>query len=199
MSRLVETIRIENGSPVNIAFHNERMLRTRSDLFGISEHLDLRNVLSVPPEAGTGIFKCRVEYDSEIRKIEYLPYEIRPVSSLKLLVCDDISYSYKFTERNMIDSLYERRGEADDILIIKEGMITDTSYANVVLIDYKGRLVTPSTFLLAGTRRASLLRSGQISEKKITAADLKNYRLLKLINAMIGPDDTAGIPVNNIF
>jgi 4-amino-4-deoxychorismate lyase len=199
MSRLVETIRIENGTPLNISFHNERMNRSRYDLFRMSNPLDLSEKLSVAPEAGEGIFKCRVEYDTEIRKIEFVPYKIRAVGSLKLIESTDISYSYKFTDRKVIDQLFAARGEADDILIIKNGMVTDTSYANIVLIDNEGAVVTPSTCLLAGTRRASLLQSGLIAEQQVRVEDLKKYTLLKIINAMIGLEDTEGILVSDLL
>ena len=58
---------------------------------------------------------------------------------------------------------------------------------------------TPSTYLLPGTRRASLLRLNKIRETEINYHDLENFTELKLINAMIGMEDTEGIPVRNII
>jgi 4-amino-4-deoxychorismate lyase len=199
MSLLVESIRVEDGVPVNIHFHNERMVRTIKNLFNINKKTDLLNILDVPSDARKGIFKCRVEYDQAIRKIEFLPYKIKAVNTLKLVECNDISYSYKFADRKKIDSLFEKRGASDDILIIKEGLVTDSSYANVVLKDLNGKWITPFTCLLAGTRRASLLKSGLIKENEVRVNDLHNYTLIKIINAMIGIEDTEGIPIENIY
>jgi 4-amino-4-deoxychorismate lyase len=199
MSLLVETIRVDDGVPANLTFHNERIMRSMSDLFGIRAMIDLADILSVPADAKKGIFKCRVEYDEEIRKIEFLQYRITPVKRLKLVDGGDISYGYKFTDRKMIGKLMERRGECDDILIIKNGMVTDTSYANVVLLDQDGRWITPATYLLRGTRRAYLLKSGLIQEVQVGVNDLENYSMVKLINAMIGIEDTEGIPVEKIL
>ena len=72
---------------------------------------------------------------------------------------DDICYPYKYTDRDNINRLIELRGDCDDILIIKNGMVTDSSYANVVFRDLNGNWVTPSTFLLPGTIRASSFKA----------------------------------------
>lgn len=199
MSRLVETIKVENGMVQNISFHNERMIRSLYELFGLMNETDLEKIINVPAFARKGVYKCRVVYDNEIRKIEFLPYIIRSVRSLKMIMDDNINYSYKYVERDNLHRLMEMRGDCDDILIIKKGMITDSSYSNVVFRDLKGTWVTPSTYLLPGTRRASLLKSGLIKEAIVTYKDLNKYTEVKLINAMIGFKDAQIIPVANII
>lgn len=199
MCLLVETIKVENGITLNINFHNERMNRSLFELFGMVNKPDLEKIISVPKFAGKGVYKCRVEYNDKITKIEFLPYIIRSIRSLKMIMDDNISYPYKYIERDNIQRLMEMRGDCDDILIIKKGMVTDSSYANVVFRDLNGNWVTPSTYLLPGTRRASLLQSGLIKETIITYRDLNKYAEMKLINAMIGFEDTEGIPVANII
>lgn len=199
MYQLVETIKVENGMLLNISFHNDRMIRSLYELFGAKNELDLEKIINVPSFARKGVYKCRVEYDDKITIIEFLPYTIRSVRSLKMIVDDNISYSYKYIERDNIHKLVEMRGDCDDILIIKNGMVTDTSYANVVFRDISGKWVTPSTYLLPGTRRANLLKNGRINETIITYKDLNKYTEVKLINAMIGPEDAEGIPVANII
>lgn len=199
MSLLVETIKVENGMLQNICFHNERMIRSLYEVFGLRSETDLNAIIKVPAYACKEVFKCRVEYDDKTIKTEFLPYIIKRVRSLKLVIDNNISYSYKYVERNNIQMLTELRGDCDDILIIKEGMVTDSSYANVVFRDSIGNWVTPSTFLLPGTRRASLLQSGRINETIITSGDIKKYTEVRLINAMLGIEDTEGIPVTNII
>jgi 4-amino-4-deoxychorismate lyase len=198
MCRLVETIRSENGILNNLEFHNERMMRTLSDLFGLNKVIDLGRIIFVPGHALNGIFKCRVEYDHEIRKTEFIRYSLKKISTLKAVEDNTIEYNYKFTDRNVIEKLLKKREECDDILIIKNGFITDTSYANVVLRDKYGVWYTPSTYLLPGTRRAFLLRQGKIIETKIGFRDLENYTEIKLINAMLDIEDTEGISVRKI-
>jgi 4-amino-4-deoxychorismate lyase len=199
MSLLVETIKVENGNLLNISFHNERMIRSLFGVFGLRSEPDLEKIINVLPFAGKGVYKCRVVYDDKTTKIEFLPYIIRSVRSLKLVMDDKISYPFKYIERDNIQILMEMRGNCDDILIIKNGMITDSSYANVVFRDFNGKWVTPSTYLLPGTQRASLLQKGLINETSITYRDINKYTEVKLINAMIGLDDTEGIPVGSII
>jgi 4-amino-4-deoxychorismate lyase len=199
MSRLVETIRAEEGKLLNISFHNERMIRSLYEVFGIKTKICLEKLITVPETVKNEIFKCRVEYDHEIRKVEFLPYRIKVIRSLKLVEDNTIEYAYKFTDRRRIEKLNAMRSESDDILIIKNGMVTDSSYANVVFRDFNGNWVTPSTYLLPGTRRANLLKQGMIKEKSISYKDFLMYSEVKLINAMIGLDDTEGISVRNIM
>jgi 4-amino-4-deoxychorismate lyase len=196
---LVESIRIENGKLVNISFHNERITRSLFDLFGRKVNINLANEIIIPDYAMSGLFKCRVEYDNIIRKIEFLLYEIRTIRSLRLVEDNTIEYAYKFTDRKRLDELSSLRGECDEILIVKNGMITDSSYANVIFRDHKDNWVTPSACLLAGTRRSSLLFSGKISETVISYNDIGNYSEVKLINSMLGINDTEGIPTSLIF
>jgi 4-amino-4-deoxychorismate lyase len=198
MYLLVETVRIENGQIMNIHFHNERMIRSLYNIYGIKSDKDLEKIILVPPEARHGIFKCRVLYDDKTASIEIMPYTIRSVRSLKIVFSDDICYPYKYIHRDRINRLFDMRGGCDDILVVKYGKLTDSSYANVILKDYEGNWKTPSTYLLPGTRRASLLKSGLIKEADIYFSEISKFTELKLINAMMGIEDTEGFPVGNL-
>lgn len=196
MSRLVETLKIDNGIIMNVPFHNERMSRSLFGVFGLKKECDLERIIDIPEFAHKGVYKCRVEYDEKNTRVEFLLYKLKHVRSLKIILDNDICYPYKYTDRDNINRLVKMRGTCDDILIVKNGMVTDTSYSNVVFRDLNGNWVTPATYLLPGTRRASLLQKGKICERDISAADIPKYTELKLINAMLDLDDSAGIPVD---
>jgi 4-amino-4-deoxychorismate lyase len=196
---LVETIRINNGIPENLEYHNQRMSCSLFDLYGIKKGVKLGSLIQVPDSASSGIFKCRIEYDMEIRRIEFQPYSIRPVTRLKLVEDNDIDYKYKFADRIRFDTLFEKRGDCDDILIIKNGFVTDTYYANIIFKSADGIWITPESCLLKGTKRAALLHDNIIREAKVSASDIKKYTEARLINAMIDIYDTAGIPIENII
>lgn len=198
MYRLVETIRVEEGIPMNIEFHNIRMMRSLRILYSLIKEIKIEELLVIPDYARTGIFKCRLEYDTEVRLTEFIKYSIRPVRSLKLVEADEIIYDHKYTDRRSIEYLVAGKGDCDDILIIKKGRVTDSSYANVIFKDWSGRWVTPDTYLLPGTQRASLLDKGAISEREIRVEKIKDYSEVKLINAMMGINETEGIPVSKI-
>jgi len=198
MSRLVETIRIENGIPGNIIFHNERMSMAIYNLFGIKRPANIEDFLDIPGKAATGIWKCRVIYERTVKEVQFIPYSPRIIRSLKLVTDDTIAYPYKFTDRSSIIRLFDKRDDCDDILIIRKGLVTDTSYSNVIFRTVAGRWVTPSSYLLPGTMRASLLHSGAISETDVGVQDIGKYKSLKIINSMVGIADTDEIPVSMI-
>ena len=113
-----------------------------------------------------------------------MPYQMRMVASLRLVTSDKIDYSYKRTNREELNELFGRRGDADDILIVKDGYLTDTSIANIALYDGNS-WYTPAHPLLRGTKRAELLDNQLIVEKDISWLQLDDYTHIMLFNAMI--------------
>ncbi|MFO7756157.1 MAG: aminotransferase class IV [Bacteroidales bacterium] len=198
MSLLVETIKVKDGRLFNIDYHSSRFNKSRKYLFNTGPAVDLQNKIIIPAYAREGLFKCRIEYDDHIRKVDFLPYEIKRIRTLRLVEAGNLEYSYKYINRSGIDSLFEQRNGCDDILIIKDGRITDTSYANIIARGTDGIWYTPSSYLLRGTKREYLLDRGLIKEKDITPAGLKRFRELRLINSMLDIDDTSSIPVRTI-
>jgi len=94
--------------------------------------------------------------------------------------------------KTTVRSLYERAREdqpgCDDVILwTTTGEVTETTIANLV-IDLEGTLVTPpvSCGLLPGTFRAHLLATGQLQERVVSIADLKQSKRLFLINALRG-------------
>ena len=144
------------------------------------------------------IQKCRIIYGKTIEMVEFLPYEYKTLSKLKVVNADDILYSYKYEDRSMLIRLFESKGGCDDILIIKNNLVTDSYYANVVLYDGYD-WVTPSNPLLKGTQRAHLLEKGVIKEKKITLESLKACKKIRFINAMVSFNDAGDIDINNLI
>ncbi|OHD64437.1 MAG: hypothetical protein A2176_00525 [Spirochaetes bacterium RBG_13_51_14] len=189
MCRLVESIKVEDGRPRNLTFHNRRMNSARSALFGRSDHIDLGGVLTVPSSCRSGVFKCRVVYAHDIIAVEFVRYERRIIRSLKAVYDDVIDYAYKYEDRESIQKLLEQKEDCDDILIIKNNLVTDTSFSNITCYD-GDRWVTPSTPLLKGTKRDSLLSEGIIEEEIISVSDLRRFFRLSFINAMLDLGDS---------
>ena len=115
-----------------------------------------------------------------------------------MVECDDVDYHLKYADRSIFDALLQKRGSADEILIVKNGLITDTSYTNVVLFD-GNQYVTPKSPLLKGTQRAYLLKTGKIIEKEIAVEQLSIYQSVFLINAMMDFSSCPVVAVNSIF
>ncbi len=182
MEQYLETIRIEEGRACHLPYHNQRMNETRAHL-GFSDGLDLEAVIG-----DVSIYqqrtRCRIVYDTEIRSVEFFPYQIRPVKTLRLVEDNQVDYRCKYADRSALNRCFAQRGACDDVLIVQNGDVTDTTIANVAF--WNGETwFTPSTPLLKGTMRASLLDSHQIQEAKIRVEDLSHFSRLRLFNAMI--------------
>ncbi len=180
MSLLFETLIIENGNIRNLKHHNERLNRSRSELFGAKKSIDLSEAVDL----GRENMRCKVIYDTKIRRIEYYPLKKRTFRCFKIIE-SDIEYSYKYLDRSKIDKLYEMRGECDDIIIVRDGKVLDTSIANIAYWDDK-RWITPVDPLLAGTMRASLLDEGKIIEGDVTVEDILEAEKMAVMNAIVG-------------
>jgi 4-amino-4-deoxychorismate lyase len=190
MCRLIESIRVSKGVFHNLHYHATRMMRARGELFGMDTPINLQDILAneVVPQ-GT-LFKCRIVYDSEIRKIEFQPYTARIIRSIKLVNDNEINYHYKFEDRKNIEAHVNTKGVHDDIVLVKNGFVTDSSYANIVF-NSGNEWITPSTPLLCGVMRQHLLDQKIIREDEIKIKDIANFKCFKLINAMIGFDAPA--------
>jgi 4-amino-4-deoxychorismate lyase len=196
MSRLFESIKIVERIPLHLDYHTARLNRSRRELFGSVDTIDLREALDLPRDLPPTVHKCRVEYATGIERIEFIPYEPRPVTTLALVTCDTVEYPHKFVDRASLNRLLVGIS-ADDILIVKHGLITDSSIANVVFLD-GSRWLTPAIPLLPGTARARLLDEGRIAAAEIRADDLGRFTQAALINAMLDLDETRHIPIGAI-
>ncbi|MCU0340610.1 MAG: aminotransferase class IV [Spirosomaceae bacterium] len=194
----IETFRITNGNLPDCKHHNARLHRTRQAHFDDIVAWDLAQLVSVPAHAREGVWKGRLSYTKNVEKIEFEPYRPRLIQSLRLVQCDAVDYNFKFQNRQIINDLYAQRGSDDDVLIVKNGCVTDASYANVVFWDGT-RWLTPDTPLLEGTQRARLLEDRQIQTTRIQPSDLAKFSYARLINAMLVFEDTPLIPIANIF
>ena len=195
--RLLESIRLEDGQYSNLPYHEARMQRA-IDALGIDHNsLALSDFLKHVSHPKKGLWKCRVLYAERIEKVEFKTYKAKPIRSLKLVYNNDISYNHKYEHRDALSKLYAQRGDCDDILIVKDGLLTDSFYGNIVLRK-SGIWYTPESYLLAGTQRASLLTSGAILSKPISVDDLKLFEKVKVINAMMGLESGFEVEINDI-
>ena len=185
MSLLLESIKLQNGEYHNLFYHEQRMNLAFKVLFGEDQWFNLEEFLLPLERPDSGLYKCRITYDDQSKDVQFLPYTPTAIKRVKLVEDNDIHYEHKFVDRKNIDRLFSRREECDDILIVKNGRITDSSYANVVF-RRKGQWYTPWSALLKGTMRQNLLEWNDISEEDIFVEDIKNFESFKLINAMLG-------------
>jgi len=176
---LLETIKIEDGKVYNIEWHNRRCNKSRLELFYEERSLNLQEFITPPKE---GLYRCRILYDKEVNSVEYIPYIPKIIKSFKIIK-STIDYSHKYSNREEINRL--QQNAYDEIIIEKDGFITDTSIANIAL--YNGeQWVTPKRPLLHGTIREKLLAKNFLIAENIKSKEIQSFTHFALMNAMIG-------------
>lgn len=192
-----ETIRVENRELQNLSYHEARLNKTRQELWGYADVWDLRALLPVPMHIDETIHKCRVAYSKYIDNIQWEPYTRRTIRKIRRVYDDAIDYRYKYDDRDALHALFAQRGDADEILIIRNGLVTDTNYCNVALYDGREWL-TPAQPLLPGTQRAFLLDQGVIRTAEIREADISAFSRIRLFNAIVDWRNAAMLDVSLI-
>jgi len=178
---LLETIKIEDGKIDNLFYHQKRFDKSRQLLFQVENTIDLNTLIITPKQ---GLYRCRIIYGKHIHSIEYIPYTPKKVHRINI-VSSSLDYSYKYANREALNSLLSTQDNANDILIEKNGFITDTSIANIAF--YKeDQWITPALPLLEGTMREKLLDEGFLKKENITIDNLEKYSQVALMNAMLG-------------
>jgi 4-amino-4-deoxychorismate lyase len=195
---LLETIKLQDGQLKNLSWHQRRMQASSLELWGCSVMWDLAEGIYVPETKIQGLYKVRVIYGPDIFRQQIIPYAPAKVTSLKLIYADHINYQHKYEDRIEIDKLKALRESCDDVLMVKDGLVTDTTYANVVFFDGQ-HWYTPKYPLLHGTQRQQLLFKGIIREADIRPQDLDDFSVARIINAMIEFDDSPSFPVSGII
>ncbi|MFA7027069.1 MAG: aminotransferase class IV [Sulfurovum sp.] len=178
---LLETIRCEGGTLHHLAYHQERVDRSRKELFGLTDTLDLASLPKPPDEK---LYRCRVRYAKKIESVEYIPYTPKEIRTLKVVPAE-IDYRCKFADRSQLERLLRENPDADDIIIEKAGLITDTTIANIAFFDGR-QWITPKKPLLEGTMRAYLIDQKFLREENIPSDLLDRFEKVALMNAMLG-------------
>lgn len=194
MYRFIESIRLENHRLQHLDWHNRRFNDTRRHFFPLAAERDLRDLLVLPSNLDDGVYKCRVVYGPEVEEVCFQPYTPKKLRTLKLVVDDHADYTYKYENRAKLEFLLTQKEEADDVLIVRDNCLTDTSFSNVALYDGL-HWYTPDTYLLNGTSRQRLLTEGILRERRITIHDLHLYEEIRPINAMLVLERTPSVRV----
>lgn len=196
MCQFIETMCVEQGKIINLDYHLERIKNTRKDFWNTEKTVPI-DQLSALAATQDSRAKLRFTYDKEnIYDLSCTPYSTRKIERLKLLASNDIEYNYKSVDRSALNLLKAQTEPTNEIIIVKQNRLTDTSYTNIALFD-GSQWVTPSTPLLKGTRRAQLLDTGRLIECEVLATDLKSFQSISLINAIMDLEELV-LPISSI-
>tara|TARA_B100000925_G_scaffold231780_1_gene180300 strand:- start:676 stop:1272 length:597 start_codon:yes stop_codon:yes gene_type:complete len=197
MYPLFESLCVQDGKLLNSQWHENRFQTSYNQYYGSPAPFFLLEGLNIPNNFSKGRVKLRIRYNQKDRIFHFEHYQTQKIESLQLVYTEELDYSYKYTERENLNALFAQKGKSDDVLIVKKGRITDSLYANVVFFD-GNEWWTPNHPLLKGTCRARLLSQEIIKEILLEVNDLKNFKGLKLINAMRDMDQPI-IPIENLI
>ena len=198
MFQFIESICCVNKELRNLDYHQARFDRTRSDNFNDIQPILLKEIIQFPTDLSDEKYKVRIVYDREIQRIEFQPYQVKPINSIKLFEIDSkINYTYKYADRWFFEE-YIKETQTDDLVLVKSNYITDCTYSNIVFFDGENWF-TPRSVLLKGTMRESLLNEEKIKEKNIKVSDLANFQSFKRINAMMNLEESQEVSILELF
>ncbi|SMD32222.1 4-amino-4-deoxychorismate lyase [Reichenbachiella faecimaris] len=196
MCLFIESICCVDGELQLLDLHQARVNRTFFTNFGLlAKPFKLTKIIKQIPTNGK--YKCRVVYDQNHSDFEFEPYKTPKIESLQIIDGGSIDYRFKYEDRKALDQLYKYRDGRDDIIIVKDGLVTDSYYANLAFFDGE-EWWTPEKPLLEGVQRQSLLDQGLLHKAIIKTKELHKYRRVSLINAMLGLDEIE-VPIQAIM
>jgi len=193
----IETIQILNGTLISPELHEQRFNYTYGQHYPSSDIPAMRERVEYFNPKLQGTIKCVVYYHTDIYRIDFIPYRKKLIESLKLVICDELEYSFKFADRSTLNRCFDKRENCDEVIIVKNGLVSDASYANLAFKSGE-EWFTPGNPILSGTKRKLLINRGLLKEREIRPADISQYSEVCLINAMLDLEDIS-VPVEQIF
>ncbi|MBU4538742.1 MAG: aminotransferase class IV [Weeksellaceae bacterium] len=196
MSQFIESIKIEDQEIFLLNLHQKRVDDTFAH-FGKEGSIDIAKIYKDLAHDEDGLFKLKITYDlNKNFRTQLIPYAISEIDDFQLVENNGYDYSFKFEDRKELEKMITK-AKADEIIIVKNNHITDTSFSNILF--KKGKdWFTPTTYLLNGVQRTHLLKNKKIKEAEITLQNIKEYSHFQLINALNDFDDMFIYPISKI-
>ena len=187
MSQFIESIKIEDQEVFLLELHQKRVNATFAH-FGMENSIDLAKIIKDLKIDEDGFFKLRIVYDlNRNYKTQLIPYAVAEIDSFQLVENNTYDYAFKFEDRKEFERM-KTKAKTEEIIIVKNNCITDTSYTNLLFLKDE-KWYTPSTYLLNGVMRQHLLATKKIKETEITLQNIKEFTHFQLINSMNDFDD----------
>ncbi len=196
MSQFIESIKVEDQKAFLMEFHQKRVNDTFAH-FGAQGSIDLEKIFKSLEHDEDGLYKLRIVYDLNRNfKHQMIPYAIPEIENFQLVENNSYDYSFKFEDRKEFEKM-KTKAKTEEIIIVKNNHITDTSYTNILFL--KGETwYTPATYLLNGVMRQHLLKEKKIKEAEITLQNIREFSHFQLINSMNDFDDMFIYPIERI-
>jgi 4-amino-4-deoxychorismate lyase len=188
---LFETIALKEQKVQYLSFHQNRVNRAFKNFYespkSINLEQEINHYLKAVQIDKNRTYRLKLLYSSEgVVSINHYNYQKKVINRLQMVEINTLDYSYKYSNRSIFDKI-KKSSLADEYIITKNGLLTDTTIANIALFHTNlQEWHTPTTPLLRGTTRERLLQNQQLHAVPIHYSDLKNYSKIALLNAMVG-------------
>jgi 4-amino-4-deoxychorismate lyase len=197
MSQFIESIKIEDQEIFLLEFHQKRVDQTFAH-FGKEGSIDIAKIYKHLEHDEDGLYKLRIIYDLDKKvRTQMIPYAIPEINDFQLVENNIYDYSFKFEDRKELEKM-KMKSKAEEIIIVKNNHITDTSFTNLLFLKGKDWF-TPSSYLLNGVQRQNLLKHKKIKETEITLQNIKQFTHFQLINALNDFDENFIYPLDRII
>lgn len=198
MYRFIESIKVEDQKAYLLDLHQKRINATFDHFGNGDSSIDLEKMFKDLQHDEDGLYKWKITYDLDKNvRTQMIPYAIPKTTDFALVVNNDIDYSFKFEDRTSLEKM-KAKSKAQEIMIVQNDHITDTSFSNLLFFKNK-EWFTPTTFLLNGVQRQHLLKNKKIKETEITTKNIREFTHFQLINAMNDFDDMFIYPLEKII
>lgn len=196
MFQFIESIKMEDQKIFLLEYHQKRVNETFRQ-FGKETSIDLEKIFKNLQHDEDGLYKLRIIYDLDRKyTTQLIPYAIPEIDDFQLVENNTIDYSFKYENRKEF-SLMKEKARTEEIIIVKNNRVTDTSFSNLLFLKGK-EWFTPDTYLLNGVQRQHLLKNKKIKETEITLQNLKEFTHFQIINALNDFDDMFIYPIHKI-
>ena len=193
---LLETMRLENGEICRSERHLQRMRRSAAAFRYSWNDENVRGRLNAAGrDHPAGVWRLRLMLNSKgnpsVACVPYVeglsrPWQLafarRPVNANEPLL------RHKTTSRVFYDSVRCDWPEMEDVLLWNHaGHVTESTIANIV-VEIEGVRLTPDLRcgLLPGVAREELVERGEIVERVLSKADVRQASRLWLVNSLRG-------------
>lgn len=196
MSQFIESIKVEDQKAFLLDLHQKRVNETFA-YFGKDSSINLEKIFKDLALDEDGFFKLRIVYDLEKNfRTQLIPYAVSEIANFQLVENNSFDYSFKSEDRKELERM-KAKSKAEEIIIVKNNHITDTSFSNLLFLKNK-TWFTPTTYLLNGVQRQNLLKNKKIKETEITLNNIKDFSHFQIINSMNDFDDMFVYPIDRI-
>ncbi len=196
MKNYIESISVIDGKVQNIGFHQERVNEVFFYNFSEKSAWKLSEIL--PNNFEKGWLRMRFIYDEKNYKFEIFPYSKKIIKKIKLVEIEDYEYPFKFEDRRFLVELLEHYPEADEVIMVKNNLLTDSTIGNIAL-EKNGNWYTPTRPLLNGTKRRKLLKENQLIEREIKKEEIQEFDKIAIINAFLDLEESNMLSVSKVI